>query len=125
MYANNHLICLQQVLGDTIIVSQPTVSRIVFRVSVLLARIFNQYVKMPSTPDAIRENHRMFRDIGRRAGGIGLPGIDGAIDCTHVRLVNTTLQNIEEVYRNRKGYKSLNVQVCNVTYISTKMLRFI
>ncbi|XP_025161641.1 putative nuclease HARBI1 [Harpegnathos saltator] len=65
---------------------------------------------MPSTPDAIRENHNRFKNIRRRAGGIGLPGIDGAIDCTHVRLVGTKLQNIEEIYRNRKGYLSLNVQ---------------
>ncbi|XP_025158423.1 putative nuclease HARBI1 isoform X2 [Harpegnathos saltator] len=112
------LICLrfyatgsfQAVLGDTIIVSQPTISRVVFRVSILLARIFNRFIKMPSTPDAIRENHNLFKDIGSRAGGIGLPGIDGAIDCTHVRLVGTKLQNIEEIYRNRKGYLSLNVQ---------------
>ncbi|XP_020299384.1 putative nuclease HARBI1, partial [Pseudomyrmex gracilis] len=110
------LICLrfyatgsfQQVLGDTIIVSQPTVSRIVFRISVLLARIFNQFIKMPSVPDTIRENHRLFRDIGRRDRGIGLPGIDGAIDCTHVRLTGTRFHNIDEIYRNRKGYFSLN-----------------
>lgn len=71
---------------------------------------------MPVTPDATRENHGLFRDIGRRDGGIGLPGIDGAIDCTHVRLVHTRFQNIDEVYRNRKGYFSLNVQVCT-TYM--------
>ncbi|TGZ52459.1 hypothetical protein DBV15_11506 [Temnothorax longispinosus] len=99
-----------QVLGDTIIVSQPTVSRVVFRVSVLLARLFKQFIKMPVTPDATRENHKLFRDIGRRNGGIDLPGIDGAIDCTQVRLVHTRFQNIDEVYKNRKGYFSLNVQ---------------
>lgn len=66
---------------------------------------------MPCTPDTIRENQRLFKDIGRRDGGIGLPGIDGAIDCTHIRLVSTRFHNIEEVYRNRKGYLSLNVQV--------------
>ncbi|XP_011864268.1 PREDICTED: putative nuclease HARBI1, partial [Vollenhovia emeryi] len=72
-----------QVLGDTIIVSQPTVSRIVFRVSILLARLLKQFIKMPLTPDATRENQRLFKDIGRGDGGIGLPGIEGAIDCTH------------------------------------------
>lgn len=66
---------------------------------------------MPSIPDAIRENQRLFREIGRRGEGIGLPGIDGVIDCTHIRLVGTTFNNIEEIYRNWKGYLSLNVQV--------------
>lgn len=66
---------------------------------------------MPSTPDAIRENHALFKNIERRGRGIGLPAIDGAIDCTHVRLVSTRFQDIEEIYRNRKGYMSLNVQV--------------
>lgn len=86
------LICLrfyatgsfQQVLGDTIIVSQPTVSRIVFRVSLLLARLLNEIIKMPSSPEAIQENQRLFKDIGRGNRGIGLPGIEGAIDFVHM-----------------------------------------
>jgi hypothetical protein len=41
---------------------------------------------------------------------VGLPGIDGAIDYTHVRLTNTVFQRHAEVYRNRKGYFSFNVQ---------------
>jgi len=57
---------------------------------------------MPSAPDAVRENQRLFREMGHRGGGIGLPGINGAIDCTHIRLVGTTFNNIEEIYRNRK-----------------------
>lgn len=109
---------MQQVLGDTIIVSQPTVSRIVFRVSSktlkpkLLARLLNQVIKMPSSLDAIRENQRLFKDIGCGNRGIDLPGIDGAIDCTYIRLTGTRFHKIEEIYRNRKGYFSLNVQVC-------------
>lgn len=65
---------------------------------------------MPSSLDAIRENQRLFKDIGCGNRGIGLPGIDGAIDCTHIRLTGTRFHNIEEIYRNRKGYFSLNVQ---------------
>lgn len=89
-----------QVLGDIVIVSQPTVSRIVFQVSILLARLFKQFIKMPVTLDATRENQMLFKDIGRRDGGIALPGIEGAIDCTHVRLVHTRFQNVDEIYRN-------------------------
>lgn len=99
-------------------VSQPTVSRTVFRVSVLIAGLMNNVIKMPSTEDARSENQRLFRDIGQRGRGIGLPGIDGAIDCTHIRLVGTRFHAIDEVYRNRKGYFSLNVQVCIVLLVS-------
>lgn len=57
------------------------------------------------------ENRQLFRQLGADGNGIGLPGIDGAIDCTHIRLSHTKFQNIQEVYRNRKEYFSLNVQI--------------
>lgn len=57
------------------------------------------------------ENRQLFRQLGANRDGIGLPAIDGAIDCTHIRLSHTKFENIQEVYRNRKGYFSLNVQV--------------
>lgn len=40
----------------------------------------------------------------------GMPGIIGAIDCTHVRIKRPTCNN-PEIFRCRKGYFSLNVQV--------------
>ncbi|XP_026827112.1 putative nuclease HARBI1 isoform X2 [Ooceraea biroi] len=97
--------------GDLITISQPTISRIVFKVSTLLASHINRYIKIPSSDESRFENKRLFKELGRGHGGIGLPSIDGAIDCTHVRLVHTRLQNIDEIFRNRKGYFSLNVQV--------------
>lgn len=43
-----------------------------------------------------------------------MPGIGGCIDCTHIGHIK--IQNPGgpdgEVFRNRKGYFSLNVQVC-------------
>jgi len=40
------------------------------------------------------------------------PEIIGAIDCTHVKIKPPKAMNF--IYRNRKGYKSLNVQgVCD------------
>ncbi|XP_071579088.1 putative nuclease HARBI1 [Temnothorax nylanderi] len=113
------LICLrfystasfQLVLGDIITISQPTISRIVFRVSILLASYINRYIKIPSSEESRSENKRLFRELGRGHGGIGLPSIDGAIDCTHIRLVHTRFQNVDEIFRNRKGYFSLNVQI--------------
>ena len=52
----------------------------------------------------------LFIDLEKGNGAIGLPGIDGAIDCTHIRLSSTRFHNIAEIFRNRKGYFSLNVQ---------------
>ena len=40
---------------------------------------------------------------------IGFPGVIGAIDCTHLRLIAPT--NNPEDYINRKGNHSINVQV--------------
>lgn len=113
---------LQLILGDTMTVSQPTVSRIVFRVSVLLASKIHDYIKMPRTQAAKLENQRLFERLGYGNGAIGIPGVDGAIDCTHIRLVHTRFQNINEIYRNRKGYFSLNVQV-SIAFISTSHYR--
>lgn len=111
------LICLrfyasansQVVLEDTIAVSQPTVSRIILRVSALLASLIGETLKMPVTQERINENNKLFRNLGYGDGAIGLPGIDGVIDCTHVRLTHTN-QGLNEIFRNRKGYFSLNVQ---------------
>lgn len=40
-----------------------------------------------------------------------MPGIGGCIDCTHIKIQNPGGPD-SEVFRNRKGYFSLNVQVC-------------
>lgn len=93
------------------ILPQPTISRIVFRVTVVLATYLNTYVKFTTNQEAIQENRRLFRELGYGQGAIGLPHIDGAIDCTHVRLVGNNFGGLAETYRNRKGYFSLNVQV--------------
>ncbi|XP_029054202.2 putative nuclease HARBI1 [Osmia bicornis bicornis] len=113
------LICLryyatasfQLILGDTMNVSQPTVSRIVFRVRSLIGSLITEYIKFPRDPDNSTQNRRLFNNLGHGDGTIGLPGVDGAIDCTHIRLTASRFNNMEELYRNRKGYFSLNVQV--------------
>ena len=57
------------------------------------------------------KKQRLFRNLGMGAGTIGIPGVNGSIDCTHIRLFSTRFQNIDEIYRNRKGYFSLKVQL--------------
>lgn len=81
------------------------------RVSTLLASYINTYIKIPVSAAIRSENKRLFKELGRGPGAIGLPAIDGAIDCTHIRLTHTRFQGIDEIFRNRKGYFSLNVQV--------------
>lgn len=100
------------VVGDTVLLSQSIVSRIIFRVSALLASLIKEIIQIPTTQERRNENHQLFRVLGYGNGAIGLPGIDGAIDCTHIRLTHTRFHRLDEVYRNRKGYFSLNVQVC-------------
>lgn len=101
----------QLVDADLFGISQSTVSRIVLRVSLGLARLINEKIKMPTTDHAKATNRRRFNALGFGDGAIGIPGVDGAIDCTHVRLSNCRFGNLAEIFRNRKGYFSLNVQV--------------
>lgn len=68
---------------------------------------------MPVSDEARSENKHLFKERGYGPRAIGLPCVDGAIDCTHIRLIHTRFAAIDEVFRNRKGYFSLNVQVCN------------
>jgi len=60
---------------------QRTISRIVFRVTLILASYLNTYVKFVTNPAAIQENRRLFKELGFGYGAIGLPSIDGAIVC--------------------------------------------
>lgn len=69
-----------------------------------------EIIKIPQTEVKQTENRQLFRQVGAARNVNGLPGIDGAIDCTHIRLTSTRFYEVEEVYRNRKGYFSLNVQ---------------
>ncbi|KYN07885.1 hypothetical protein ALC62_01140 [Cyphomyrmex costatus] len=69
--------------GDVIQVSQFTISKIISLVSCLIASKINRYIKMPTSDQACSENKRLFEELGRGPGAIGLPSIDGATDCTH------------------------------------------
>lgn len=43
---------------------QPTISRIIFRVTAILASYLNTYIKFPTNQRAIQENRRLFKELG-------------------------------------------------------------
>lgn len=117
--------------GDFVGVSKTSACNIVRTVTEAIASLRPLYIKMPDHHCSIQETRLKFYNIAR------FPRIIGAIDCTHVKLqspgnlLNYFIHylflnyiklgdlllfiflggNIAEVYRNRKGYFSLNVQV--------------
>ncbi|XP_046407501.1 putative nuclease HARBI1 [Ischnura elegans] len=85
-------------------VSQPSVSRCVKNVTrAICDRLYNDWIKLPSTNMERNEIQERFRPMAR------FPGVLGAIDCTHVAIV-TPLEG-EEGYKNHKGFYSLNAQM--------------
>ncbi|XP_040063638.2 putative nuclease HARBI1 [Ixodes scapularis] len=92
----------QVVTGDLVNVSQPTVCRVIERVSRVLAEtLFPRLVDFPEGD--CDEVMRDFYNIGK------FPSVTGCIDCTHVKIKGPGGPN-GEVFRNRKGFFSLNVQ---------------
>lgn len=95
----------QLVISDCLDVSQAAVSRCISRVSKAIAMQGRQFIKMPAYNESLQVMED-FRNIG------GMPGIVGCIDCTHV-VISKPPGDRSEVFRNRKGKFSMNVQaVC-------------
>ncbi|XP_049516284.1 LOW QUALITY PROTEIN: putative nuclease HARBI1, partial [Dermacentor silvarum] len=93
----------QIVTGDLVNVSQPAVSRVIERVSTMIARsLFPVLVQFPAASKMSGVMQDFYR-IGK------FPGVSGCIDCTHVPIKSPGGDHAE-VYRNRKGYFSINVQ---------------
>jgi len=83
-------------------VSKATGSVVVKKVTQAVARLAPELVSFPATQD---QQASVMRDFYLIAN---FPGVLGAIDCTHV-LLQSPRGNHAELYRNRKGYFSLNV----------------
>ncbi|XP_045107147.1 putative nuclease HARBI1 [Portunus trituberculatus] len=82
-----------------------TISRAITQTIDALAdiNILKEFISFPTNPDGIAAKKAEFAHIA------GFPEVVGATDGTHVRIVAPKEQ--EEVYVNRKGYHSINVQV--------------
>lgn len=91
------------VSGDFTGVAKSTASKTVRNVSLALANLQRRYIKMPETLEEIRETRQQFFNIA------SFPRCIGAIDCSHIRIQSPGGDDAE-LYRNRKGFFSLNVQ---------------
>ncbi len=85
--------------------SQSTVSRVLNGTIAALTtpNIVRQFIEFPTDLQTLRQKQEAFMRIA------GFPGVVGAIDGTHVRIISPTVN--EEAYVNRKGFQSINVQV--------------
>uniref|UniRef100_A0A915HHX2 Putative nuclease HARBI1 n=1 Tax=Romanomermis culicivorax TaxID=13658 RepID=A0A915HHX2_ROMCU len=84
-------------------ISQPSMSRIVHDVLESMARLREEFIKFPTEEEYYVISNR-FREHR------GFPGVIGAVDCTHIRIKNPG-GNDAELFRNRKGWMSINTQV--------------
>ena len=89
--------------GDIFGVSQPYISKIVPRVSQIIASLATDFVKFPSGDD-VKEVQNFFLDYSN------FPGVCGVIDGVHIPIQSPGGQE-SELYRNRKGIFSINCQV--------------
>ncbi len=93
-----------EVIGDTVCTSKASVSRIVDRVTSVICARLSDFVKFPNNVLPLQSG---FHNIAR------MPGIVGAVDGTHVRIVAPSGDQ-EPYYVNRKGYHSVNAQfICD------------
>lgn len=109
----------QLVVGDTFDIDNATVCRTLHRVTKVIAGLRNKYVAFPETDQLKRDTMQQFHNTSK------LPGVLGAIDCTHVPIQSPGGDDAE-IYRNRKGYFSINVQlICDTTnYITDVVARW-
>jgi len=109
-----HVCRLSQInVGDLVGISKATSSLVVRKVTRAVARLAPDVLSFPSTRAQQAEVMRGFYAIAK------FPGVLGAIDCTHIPLQSPGGDQAE-LFRNRKGYFSLNVQA-----VASHDLRFI
>jgi hypothetical protein len=98
---------MRQLIGDSNGVDKATVSRAIPKVINAIARRRAEFINMPDNEQAKNKIKQSFFNISK------FPRCVGAVDCTHVK-IQSPGGNDTEIYRNRKGYFSFNVQgICD------------
>lgn len=106
----------QLIISDLAGVVKATVCRTVHKVSTIIAGLRSQYIKFPPSDAERMETMKEFYAIAQ------FPGVLGSIDCTHIPLMSPGGDDAE-IYRNRKGYFSINVQtVANARLMITDIV---
>ncbi|XP_064482910.1 putative nuclease HARBI1 [Ornithodoros turicata] len=99
-------------------IDQSAVSRCISAVSkAIAAKLLQRYCAFPRTEEELAHIKKRFAAMS------GIPGCIGAIDCTHIAIIAPSAPTYREaVYVNRKGYRSLNVQmVCDADLFITSV----
>ncbi|XP_047988510.1 putative nuclease HARBI1 [Leguminivora glycinivorella] len=102
--------------GDFIGVHESTACRTIHKVTDAIARLYPEFIVMPRTEEELRQAAMKFYQIAR------FPRAIGAVDCTHVRTKSPGGETAE-IYRNRKGYFSMNTQaICSADLLFTDVV---
>jgi hypothetical protein len=92
----------QIINADIFKVHQASVSRCIHNVVDALISIRGDYIKFPDNLAATKQSFFQYGEF---------PGVIGCVDGTHIPLRRPRGDDQAEIYRNRKGFLSLNVQV--------------
>lgn len=91
--------------GDDLGLSQQSTSRVISETldALVTPAFVSRFIKFPTRDADIRRTKDEFRQYH------GFPGVVGAIDGTHIRIIAP--KEYEAEYVNRKQYHSINVQL--------------
>ncbi|XP_069583824.1 transcription termination factor 4, mitochondrial isoform X1 [Ranitomeya imitator] len=94
---------LQSTVAEAGGITQSTFSRALSEVISAILKLAEQFIKFPSDPAGLHLVKQGFRSID------GFPDVLGAVGCTHIAI--SPPSEMEQMYRNKKHYHSINVQV--------------
>ncbi|XP_031340345.1 uncharacterized protein LOC116168572 [Photinus pyralis] len=83
-------------------IGMDTASRLVAKVTHAIGRLYQQFVKIPGPNELIQAQREFYRLSS-------FPRVIGCVDGTHVKIQSPGGED-PEVFKNRKGYFSINVQ---------------
>lgn len=94
----------QLVVGDLFGIHQTSCGRIVKRVTIAICEKAKDFIRMPSSPEELR-NAKLNFFIKKK-----FPNVIGVIDGSHIPIISPG-KDVGEQYRNRKSFFSINTQV--------------